>query len=266
MRLCAQELVIFCLLGLAALSVSQAYVHYSAEEFRKAVQEFSKAQSAAQQGHGRAHQQQIPHSQVDPVKYGNGYKKAHKEAPKRVRQPQIPHLQVDPHKQGNDFRKAHNEAPNAPQHPSQTHNGPVSQTPDTEQEFLKAHNAARALVGVAPMTWDNTVAATAQNYANKMAATCNMVHSTGPYGENLAKSTGVLTAAEAVTLWVNEKQFYNVQANSCNGGQCLHYTQVIWRKSVRLGCARESCSNGGTFIVCNYDPPGNYIGQNPFDP
>ncbi|MCL7025766.1 hypothetical protein MKW94_001357 [Papaver nudicaule] len=91
-----------------------------------------------------------------------------------------------------------------------------------------------------------------------------MIHSGGPYGENLAMSTGDLSAADAVKMWVDEISNYDYYSNSCQGGECLHYTQVVWRNSVRLGCASVPCSAGGTFVICSYDPPGNYIGQRPF--
>jgi pathogenesis-related protein 1 len=39
---------------------------------------------------------------------------------------------------------------------------------------------------------------------------------------------------------------------------------VVWRDSVRIGAAKVRCKNGGTFIVVNFDPPGNYVGQKPY--
>ncbi|PIA24817.1 hypothetical protein AQUCO_22900002v1 [Aquilegia coerulea] len=140
----------------------------------------------------------------------------------------------------------------------------VSHAQNSPQDYLDVHNAARAQVGVGPMTWDNGVAGFAQNYVNGLASSCNLVHSGGRYGENLAGSSGDMSAARAVNLWVNERQFYNYNTNSCNGGTCGHYTQVVWRNSVRLGCAKARCNNGGTVISCNYDPAGNVIGQRPY--
>ncbi|XVE94079.1 hypothetical protein REPUB_Repub01dG0249800 [Reevesia pubescens] len=140
-----------------------------------------------------------------------------------------------------------------------------SHAQDSPQDYLNAHNAARAAVGVGPMTWDNTVAAYAQNYANQRIGDCNLVHSGGPYGENLAWSSGNLSGTDAVGLWVDEKVNYDYNSNTCAPGKvCGHYTQVVWRNSVRLGCAKVGCSSGGTFIGCNYDPPGNVIGQKPY--
>ncbi|KAJ4823024.1 Pathoproteinsis- leaf protein 6 [Turnera subulata] len=141
----------------------------------------------------------------------------------------------------------------------------LSNAQNSPQDYLDAHNAARAQVGVANIVWDDTVAAYAQNYANSRISDCNLVHSGGPYGENLAKGSGTFTGTAAVNLWVGEKPNYNYTSNSClPGTQCLHYTQVVWKNSVRLGCARVQCTTGWWFVSCNYDPPGNYVGQRPY--
>jgi len=47
---------------------------------------------------------------------------------------------------------------------------------------------------------------------------------------------------------------------------------VVWRGSARLGCGVAKCSKNSPFSgfpdwqlwVCNYDPPGNYVGQRPY--
>ncbi|KAJ0234731.1 CAP domain-containing protein [Hirschfeldia incana] len=135
-----------------------------------------------------------------------------------------------------------------------------------QQDYLNAHNAARSNVGVPNIVWDATVASYAQNYANARKSDCNLVHSAGPYGENLANGgSSTFSATSAVNLWVAERPYYNYSTNSCTGGkQCLGYTQVVWRDSVKLGCARVQCTNGWWFVTCNYDPPGNYIGEYPY--
>lgn len=138
---------------------------------------------------------------------------------------------------------------------------------NSPQDYVALHNWARAQVGVGPVTWDNTVAAYALAYANKRKSDCAMIHSTGPYGENIAAGYyPEFTGADAVKLWMNEKPFYNYASNSCTGGhECGHYTQMVWRTSVRIGCARVGCKANSQFVVCNYDPPGNYNGEWPYN-
>ncbi|KAK4731598.1 hypothetical protein R3W88_024586 [Solanum pinnatisectum] len=116
---------------------------------------------------------------------------------------------------------------------------------NSPQDYLAVHNDAP------------------QNYANLKTGDCNMIHSSA--GENLAKGSGDFTEREAVQLWVAEKPNYNYGTNQCASGKvCAHYTQVVWRNSVRLGCGRAHCNNGWWFISCNYDPVGNWVGQCPY--
>ncbi|KAG5407601.1 hypothetical protein IGI04_013720 [Brassica rapa subsp. trilocularis] len=84
---------------------------------------------------------------------------------------------------------------------------------------------------------------------------CALEHSSEPYGENIAWSSGDMSGVEAVNMWVSEQADYDYGSNTCaSGKQCGHYTQIVWKNSARLGCAKVSCDNGQTFITCNYDP------------
>ena len=134
------------------------------------------------------------------------------------------------------------------------------------------HNKARAnVVTVNPlpaMQWDPSLAATAAAWA----AQCrdqdvpiglidhNPDRSDGhPYyiGENVFGSGGA-TPEAAVGRWMKEQPNYNYDANTCTG-ICGHYTQIVWRTSVKLGCAIGSCPGHmyPSSIVCNYGPGGN---------
>jgi pathogenesis-related protein 1 len=138
---------------------------------------------------------------------------------------------------------------------------------NSAQDFVNPHNSARAAVGVGAVSWDENVAAFARSWVAKLAGDCRLVHSSGSgYGENLFGGSGAdFTAADAVSSWVSEKQWYNHGSNSCASGKvCGHYTQVVWRSSTKIGCARVICNNGGIIISCNYSPPGNYVGQSPY--
>ncbi|CAN8270948.1 unnamed protein product [Cochlearia groenlandica] len=138
------------------------------------------------------------------------------------------------------------------------------------QETLAVHNKARAMVGVGPMVWNKTLATYAQSYANNMRdKDCAMNHSMGPYGENLAAGWGTMSGPVATEYWMTEKANYDYDTNTCGGGNddgvCGHYTQIVWRESVRLGCGSVRCKNNEyIWVICSYDPPGNYIGQRPY--
>lgn len=135
---------------------------------------------------------------------------------------------------------------------------------DRPQDYLDEHNRARTAVGVASIRWHNDLAAYALNYA-RQRRDCRLIESGGRYGENLARSNGEISGAAAVRAWVNQKPDYFYDSNTCRAGKtCRHYTQVVWRNSVWVGCAKVRCDNGGTFVICSYDPPGNVRGRWPY--
>ncbi|XP_056697181.1 pathogenesis-related protein PR-1 type-like [Spinacia oleracea] len=131
-------------------------------------------------------------------------------------------------------------------------------------QYLTPTNAARAEVSLPPLVWNKTLAAFARSYAKKRAVDCKLQHSESPiYGENIAMSPGSITPVKAVDFWVSEKLNYDYGSNTCKDS-CGHYTQIIWKATKSVGCAREKCQNEGTFITCNYYPPGNVVGEKPY--
>lgn len=134
--------------------------------------------------------------------------------------------------------------------------------------FIAIQNQARAQVGVPPLQWNDKLAAYAQWWANENAALgdCGLHHLGGPYGENIFWGSGKnWSPFDAVSDWANEKRWYNYRSNSCDYyDACGHYTQIVWKSSRFVGCARVTCRDGKIFMTCNYYPPGNYIGQRPY--
>ncbi|KAJ8448515.1 hypothetical protein Cgig2_012159 [Carnegiea gigantea] len=121
--------------------------------------------------------------------------------------------------------------------------------------FLKGQNAARAAVGLPPFAWDDNLANYAQNWANQRIDDCALIHSDGPYGENIFWGSGDSdwSPEVAVNSWIVERQYYDYYSNSCMGGQdCGHYTQIIWRDSTRIGCAKvpRSILKSGLISLC----------------
>lgn len=137
-------------------------------------------------------------------------------------------------------------------------------------EILNAHNQYRAEVGVPPLTWSDTLASHAQEWADYLASLGSLQHSqdTGE-GENLwMGASGNFSYAQMIESFGNEKQYFigGVFPDVSSTGQWQdvgHYTQVVWKDTTEVGCAIAS-ANGNDFLVCRYSPPGNFLGQPAF--
>nr|ASA45601.1 PR1 protein [Lilium hybrid cultivar] len=137
-------------------------------------------------------------------------------------------------------------------------------------EFLFTHNLVRASHWQLPLVWDSNLEAYARWWAAQRKLDCRPQHSfpEGGFrlGENIYFGGGSSwTPGDAVRAWADEEKYYSYSDNSCEAGQvCGHYTQVVWRSTRRLGCSRVVCDGGDVFMNCNYDPPGNYVGERPY--
>ena len=131
-------------------------------------------------------------------------------------------------------------------------------------EILNAHNAVRAELNLSSLQWSDELAALSQKWADTLLAQNRFVHSpNSSYGENLFMITGGSASPAAVVWqWASESRNYDYNSNTCNG-ICGHYTQLVWRRTSRVGCA-VARGHGREVWVCNYDPPGNVLGQLPY--
>jgi pathogenesis-related protein 1 len=146
---------------------------------------------------------------------------------------------------------------------------PVEQRTVPQEEIVKIlerHNFWRAEVGVGPLEWSEEMAEVAEKWAKELRKDdCGFYHSDYGFGENLWKgTTGYYTVEDAIDSWASEKADYNYQNNKCRRGKvCGHYTQIVWATTQKVGCAQVTC-DGSTIWVCEYDPPGNWVGQKPY--
>lgn len=132
-----------------------------------------------------------------------------------------------------------------------------------ESEILDAHNAKRALHGANPLVWDPVLAQYAADYA-ATSFSCDrvrLIHSGGPYGENLA--AGYVGGEEPVDAWydeINEYDYSNPGYSEATG----HFTQLIWASTTAVGCAEVKCDNAWRqYTICEYYPPGNVLSTDP---
>jgi len=145
---------------------------------------------------------------------------------------------------------------------------PVIAEPSTNKaQALQAHNILRAKDHQRPLQWSDDLENISQKWAKQLASSCKVYHHQGqiPFGENIFYSSGPTTIGRAVSTWGDEKKFFNYNYNTCQAGkQCGHYTQIVWKGTTDVGCAKQSCSNGSEIVVCSYFPAGNVVGARPF--
>jgi hypothetical protein len=144
--------------------------------------------------------------------------------------------------------------------------------------FVQAHASVRQsarpgpVPALDPLTWSTQAAVAAEEWARQ----CSWRHDPElpalRLGQNLYASTDEPSPATAVGSWGSEAADYDRDANRCAAGKvCGHYTQLVWRGTRQVGCAKVSCTTGSPFgsgrwwyVVCDYAPPGNVIGQRPY--
>jgi len=165
-------------------------------------------------------------------------------------------------------------------------------------EFLdicKKHNTDRAEHGVPALTWSADLAKNAENWVKGCHTQkdndgneffCHQSKDYGcgtdpnyKYGENISWGYPSRSGLEAIDGWYCEGDPPNYDydnpkliggwmngcannPNKVNG----HFTQVVWKATKSLGCAKNTCSlNGqaGTLWACEYDPPGNFNADKP---
>jgi pathogenesis-related protein 1 len=151
-----------------------------------------------------------------------------------------------------------------------------------KRELLDIHNRAREEVGVKNIFYSASLEKRAQEYADKLALSGKFEHDPTnktndlktSVGENLYASTDPnVTFKEAALAWEGEKSYYHYgkidEDGTCDKNKkCGHYTQMIWKYTTKVGCAKaryiKGSYSGGAVIVCKYQPVGNIVGNYPY--
>lgn len=147
--------------------------------------------------------------------------------------------------------------------------------------MLAAHNAWRRRVGAPDLAWSDEAASLAQHWADELAAkNCQPSHNPDAtrrkvFGENIYNFWATKPYVgfkkeerDVVDSWGIEIKYYDEATNSCSAPAsetCGHYTQMVWSRTQKVGCARAKCDAAEVW-VCEYFPRGNYTGVHPYKP
>ena len=133
-------------------------------------------------------------------------------------------------------------------------------------ECLNQHNEYRRRHHVCDLKLNQELCGIAENYARYIASIDTLQHSDNTYnddplGENLYYEYGYsFSGKNAVKSWYSEKSKYDFSGDS-DSGSAGHFTQLVWKDSKELGVGYAKSRDGGVYVVCNYYPAGNYLGD-----
>ncbi|KZC10632.1 Golgi-associated plant pathogenesis-related protein 1 [Dufourea novaeangliae] len=131
---------------------------------------------------------------------------------------------------------------------------------------LEMHNYYRSRHGVPPLRLSKQLCKTSQDWANILATRGRLEHRANiDYGENLycmwsSNPKTVVNGDEPVNEWYAEEaqHQYGKEPTTLKTG---HFTQVVWKDSTELGVGMARNRNGEVYVVCNYNPAGNFLGS-----
>ncbi|MDQ3905619.1 MAG: CAP domain-containing protein [Actinomycetota bacterium] len=149
---------------------------------------------------------------------------------------------------------------------------PSKVTAAEKDTILRIHNQARAATNgapaLSPLAWDSSLANGAQGWADVIGPSSHSECHSGSWasgqGENIADFG---TVEAGVQYWYNEKARYTYPTPVAAGTPYLHYTQMVWRVTQRIGCGKAPSAKywpGNIALVCRYSPAGNFWGRAPY--
>ncbi|CZT25652.1 uncharacterized protein RCC_11321 [Ramularia collo-cygni] len=150
------------------------------------------------------------------------------------------------------------------------------------QNAVRAHNKARIPRECPIMQWDAELAAMASEYARILAISDKLERSgVQGQGENLYASAAESNYIDAVEVWLADTSQKKIEEEVENLGhfsrpETIYYValcstnagfaaQCVWHSTTHLGMGKAKSKSGLTYVVARYTPPGNIVGQKPYE-
>ena len=151
---------------------------------------------------------------------------------------------------------------NMPSYTSSTQFEPDTNLP-LQSQILALINNHRSYHNVNPLTYNVQIESIAQRFAESLCQKeqllcSNNEYKNEPLGECLFACNDTITAKKIVDSWYNEIRKYNWSKRNDTAG---NFTQIVWKDSKEFGFGYAKSKGGIHYMVGNFFPAGNYVGE-----
>ena len=134
---------------------------------------------------------------------------------------------------------------------------------ELKSDLILEINEVRSIHQVEGLSPNKEIESIAQSFANKLAKKGDIDYSNNSYngeelGEILFYYSGDCDAETVIETWNKDAKTFRY--NSKNP-EASSFAQIVWKSSKYIGLGISKDSKGATYIVANFYPGGNVVGQ-----
>ena len=134
---------------------------------------------------------------------------------------------------------------------------------ELKNDLIMEINEVREMHQVSGLSPNREIESIAQSFANKVAKQGDLDYSNNKYkgeelGEILFYYSSDCDAETVIETWNKDAKTFKY--NSKNP-EASSFAQIVWKSSKYIGLGISKDSKGGTYIVANFYPGGNVVGQ-----
>ena len=134
---------------------------------------------------------------------------------------------------------------------------------ELKNDLILEINEVRELHQVSGLSPNREIESIAQAFANKIAKKGELEYSNGMYkgeelGEILFYYSSDCDAETVIETWNKDSKHFRYNSKNPDASS---FAQIVWKSSKFIGLGISKDSKGGTYIVANFYPGGNVVGQ-----
>ena len=134
---------------------------------------------------------------------------------------------------------------------------------ELKNDLILEINEVRELHQVSGLSPNREIESIAQAFANKIAKKGELEYSNSMYkgeelGEILFYYSSDCDAETVIETWNKDSKHFRYNSKNPDASS---FAQIVWKSSKFIGLGISKDSKGGTYIVANFYPGGNVVGQ-----